>query len=134
MPESSILVINSGSSSLKFGLYAERDGDEQPLVEGEAEGIGHPAGKLEMHNAAGHTLRSEESRFTSQSEALNRAAQWLAAPQQNERSADAPVAIGHRVVHGGPRLVAHQPITPAVLKELETAVHFAPLHIPVALE
>jgi acetate kinase len=43
------------------------------------------------------------------------------------------VAIGHRVVHGGPRLVAHQRITPAVLDELRFCVHFAPLHIPAAL-
>lgn len=134
MQQPLILVINSGSSSLKFGLYAERNGDEQPVVEGEAEGIGHSTGKLELRDANGRVLRSEDSRFASQDEALDRAAQWLAAPRENEQPAGTPAAIGHRVVHGGPRLVTHQAITPAVLKDLKDSVHFAPLHIPVALE
>jgi acetate kinase len=129
MAEPLILVINSGSSSLKFGLYAEREGDERPLVEGEAEGIGHANGKLELRDSNSCILRSEESPFASQADALDRAAQWLA-----ERSLGAPSAVGHRVVHGGPRLVTHQAITAAVLEELKASVHFAPLHIPTALE
>lgn len=129
MAEALILVVNSGSSSLKFGLYAESDGDEQPLVEGEAEGIGHTNGKLELRDAEGRVRRREESHFACQANALDRAAEWLA-----EQSLAAPSAVGHRVVHGGPRLVAHQAITPAVLKELKASVHFAPLHIPTALE
>lgn len=133
MQENLILVINSGSSSLKFGLYARQNDEEHPLVEGEAEGIGHSNGKIELRDSSGRVLRSEEARFTSQSDALDRAAQWLAA-QQHERSFAAPSAVGHRVVHGGPRLVTHQLITSAVLKELKASVHFAPLHIPVALE
>jgi acetate kinase len=44
-----------------------------------------------------------------------------------------PVAVGHRVVHGGPRLREHQIITPQVLDQLRAATHFAPLHIPQAL-
>ena len=44
-----------------------------------------------------------------------------------------PVAVGHRVVHGGPELLTHQLITPQVLDELRSATHFAPLHIPQAL-
>lgn len=129
MQEHLILVINSGSSSLKFGLYAERDGDEHSLVEGEAEGIGHSNGKLELRDSSGSVLRSEEAGFSSQADALERAAQWL-----DQRSFAAPSAIGHRVVHGGPRLVAHQSITTAVLKDLKNSIHFAPLHIPLALE
>ncbi len=44
-----------------------------------------------------------------------------------------PVAVGHRVVHGGPNLLTHQLITPQVLDQLRAATHFAPLHIPQAL-
>src|SRR6202030_2261048 len=47
---------------------------------------------------------------------------------------DTPVAVGHRVVHGGPKLLQHQIITPQVLEQLRTATHFAPLHIPQALK
>ncbi|HTU34376.1 MAG TPA: acetate/propionate family kinase [Candidatus Acidoferrum sp.] len=129
MQEPLILVINSGSSSLKFGLYTEQDNEEHPLVEGEADGIGHSNSKIELRDSSGGVIRSEDSRFASQADALDRAAQWL-----SERSFAAPCAVGHRVVHGGPRLVAHQRITPAVLKELKASIHFAPLHIPVALE
>lgn len=129
MQEPLILVINSGSSSLKFGLYASQNNEEHPVVEGEAEGIGHVNGKIQLRDSSSRVIRSEEARFASQADALDHAAQWL-----DERSLAAPSAVGHRVVHGGPRLVTHQLITPAVLKELKASVHFAPLHIPMALE
>ena len=44
-----------------------------------------------------------------------------------------PIAVGHRIVHGGPNLTTHQRITPHLLSELRAATHFAPLHIPQAL-
>jgi acetate kinase len=128
MADDPILVINTGSSSLKFGLYALQNGEERPLLHGAADGIGRASAKLELKNATGSTLRSEDLSFASQAEALQRAAQWLA-----EFSNEKPRAIGHRVVHGGPRLLTHQRITPAVLAELKACVHFAPLHIPAAL-
>jgi len=58
----------------------------------------------------------------------------LIADQLKQHNLPAPAGIGHRVVHGGPRLTEHQKITPQVLAELEAAAHFAPLHVPVALE
>jgi acetate kinase len=128
MADESILVINSGSSSLKFGLYVQRDGEEQAVLDGLADGIGRDSGKLELKDAQNRTLRSENIRFASEDEALSQAARWLA-----ELSELKPVAVGHRVVHGGPHLLTHQLITPAVLTELQNCVHFAPLHIPTAL-
>jgi acetate kinase len=129
MIDRSILVINTGSSSLKFGVYGEQDGDDQLLLDGSADGIGRSCGKLELKDAHGRTLRSESLNFASQGDALDRASQWL-----SELSPGTPSAIGHRVVHGGPNLVTHQLITPALLAELRACVHFAPLHIPIALE
>jgi acetate kinase len=128
MADEPILVINSGSSSLKFGLYVQRDGEEQAVLDGLADGIGRDSGKLELKDPQSQVLRSESVRFASEDEALSHAARWLA-----ELSELKPVAIGHRVVHGGPHLVAHQLITPAVLGELQSCVHFAPVHIPTAL-
>lgn len=124
-----ILVINAGSSSLKFGLYMRDGGEERPLFDGLADGIGRGAGKLELKGEHGRILRSENVDLASQSDALDRGSRWLA-----EFASTAPSAVGHRVVHGGPRLTVHQRITPAVLRELEACVHLAPLHIPVALE
>jgi acetate kinase len=129
MSDRSILVINTGSSSLKFGLYVEQDKEEHLLLGGSADGIGRSNGGLELKDAHGLALRSESLSFPSQGDALDRAAQWL-----TELSPSQPHAIGHRVVHGGPHLVAHQRITPDVLKELQACVHFAPLHIPMALQ
>lgn len=129
MSEECILVINTGSSSLKFGLYAEQNGDEQVLLDGLADGIGQSSGTLEVKDAAGKKLRSENLGFASRHDALSHAARWL-----DELSPGKPYAIGHRVVHGGPRLVQHQRITPAVVAELQACVHFAPLHIPMAIQ
>jgi acetate kinase len=128
MADQPILVINSGSSSLKFGLYVQREGEEQAVLDGLADGIGRDTGKLELKDARGRTLRSENVRFASEDDALSQAARWLAEISQLK-----PVAVGHRVVHGGPHLLAHQLITPAVLTELQNCIHFAPLHIPTAL-
>jgi acetate kinase len=129
MPEQPIFVINTGSSSLKFGLYVQRDGDERALLDGLADGIGQPNGTLEIKDPAGKILRSEKLNFTSRHEALTHAARWLA-----ELSPGKPYAVGHRVVHGGPRLTQHQKITPQVVAEMQACVHFAPLHIPMALQ
>ncbi len=63
MSEQSILVINTGSSSLKFGLYAEKDGDEQVLFDGLADGIGQSSGTLEVKDAAGKTAALGEDRL-----------------------------------------------------------------------
>jgi len=129
VPDLSTLVINTGSSTLKCGVYVGRDGDEQLLLDGSAEGIGRNNGKIELKDANSRVLRSESLSFPSQSDALDHVAKWL-----GELSLDQPSAIGHRIVHGGPRLVVHQRITTDVLQELKACVHFAPLHIPLAVE
>jgi acetate kinase len=125
-----ILALNSGSSSLKFGLYSRGagDSDEKPLLTGSAEGIGHSNGRLRIFSSSGNPLVVREAIHESQSDALAA----LAAVAQDHIHA-APVAVGHRVVHGGPELRTHQLITPQVLDQLRAATHFAPLHIPQAL-
>src|SRR5581483_1948175 len=129
MPEQPILVLNTGSSSLKFGLYVEKNGDEQVLFDGLADGIGQSSGTLTVKDRDGNSLRSERAAFASRHDALDHAARWL-----RELMPKKPFAVGHRVVHGGPRLVQHQRITPAVMAELQACLHFAPLHIPMALQ
>jgi acetate kinase len=129
MSDESILVINTGSSSLKIGLYSAQDGEEGLLLDGLASGIGQSTATLQMKDAQGRVLRSETLGLGSEGDALDRAAPWLSELAENK-----PCAVGHRVVHGGPRLVTHQRITPAVLTELKSCLHFAPLHIPLALQ
>lgn len=129
MSNGSVLVINAGSSSLKIGLYAQHNGKESLLFDGMAQGIGRDSGKVDLRDAHGRVVRSHAAHLTSQKDALARIGQWLTDIPNNT-----PRAIGHRVVHGGPHLDAHQRITPAVLSELRACLHFAPLHIPIALE
>jgi acetate kinase len=123
-----ILVLNSGSSSLKFGVYRRGASDEEPVLTGSAEGIGRGSGTLNIRSSDGTILVAKESIHESQSDALTALA---AAIREHIRAA--PVAVGHRVVHGGPDLRTHQLITPQVLEQLRAATHFAPLHIPQAL-
>ncbi len=128
-----ILVLNSGSSSLKFGIYQPGTtdngaADEEPLLTGSADGIGHSNGTLHIRSSDGTSLVQRESIHESQTHALS-----VLAAAIKEHVATTPAAVGHRVVHGGPKLRKHQIITPQVLDQLRAATHFAPLHIPQAL-
>ena len=129
----SILVLNSGSSSLKFGVYLrganDNDNDEEALLTGSADGIGTVNGSLQIRSANGKLLAQRQSVHESQSEALG-----VLAEAMREHIPATPVAVGHRLVHGGPKLLTHQRITPQVITELQAATHFAPLHIPQALK
>jgi acetate kinase len=123
-----ILVLNSGSSSLKFGVYFRGANDEEPLLTGSAAGIGRDNGALHIRSSSGERLLQREGILESQIDAL---AAIAAATREHIHAS--PVAVGHRVVHGGPKLRTHQLITPQVMDELRSATHFAPLHIPQAL-
>jgi acetate kinase len=126
-----ILAVNSGSSSLKFGLYRPGRGDADPalVLAGGATGIGHSNGRLQIQDSAGATALDEAYRLNSQGEAMK---EILNAIEQ--RTGQKPDALGHRMVHGGPHLREHQRITDALLEKLQAAVQFAPIHIPAAVK
>lgn len=128
-PSDLILAINSGSSSLKLGFFEQRDGEEQLVLTGEAENIGRSNGHLRLASADGTPLIQQPRVLESQRQALAK----LVETSRRHLSAS-PVIIGHRVVHGGPELTEHTLITGSVTRSLQAAVHFAPLHIPAALE
>ena len=65
-----ILALNSGSSSLKFGIYYRGATDEEPLLTGSAEGIGHSNGSLHIRSSDGRPLILREGILESQSDAL----------------------------------------------------------------
>lgn len=127
MASQNILVLNSGSSSLKFGVYARACQDETPLLTGSAEAIGRENGTLRVLASSGAVLLQEQHLMETQEQALAKIATAVT------QHADAPIAIGHRMVHGGPHITDHQRITPQVIRTLQESVHFAPLHIPQAL-
>jgi acetate kinase len=127
-PELTILALNSGSSSLKFGLYRVGSARPEILLSGEAESIGDKEGKFVARNSRNEVLLSETAPIPSQREASVRIARLLADPKM-----PAPAAVGHRIVHGGPKLRRHCLIDDEVLRQLDAASAFAPLHIPSAL-
>src|SRR3984893_1277713 len=98
------------------------------LLSGEAESIGGRDGKFHAQDSHGNAVHSETVSLPSQREAIIRIGSLLA-----DSELPAPVAIGHRVVHGGPKLRRHCLIDNAVLQQLEAAGAFAPLHTPTAL-
>ena len=124
-----VLAFNSGSSSLKFGLYRVSQGRADSLVTGEAGGIGQAPGGFHALDGRGQLLVHEAAPMPSQAEAVVRIARLLA-----DLGTPVPQAIGHRIVHGGPALRRHCRIDATVLLELEAATPFAPLHTPAALE
>lgn len=128
--EELVLAVNSGSSSLKFGLYRHPRGDCNPqlMLAGGASGIGHPNGRLEIQDAAGKKLLDEAYKLNSQGHALKEIL-----GQIEKQGHGRPAALGHRVVHGGPHLRAHQIIDNALLEKLVAATQFAPIHIPAAI-
>jgi acetate kinase len=123
-----ILVLNSGSSSLKFGVYYRGANDEEPLLTGSAAGIGRDNGTLHIRSSSGERLLQRDGILESQVDALAAVAAAI-----REHIHASLWAVGHRVVHGGPKLRMHQLITPQVMDDLRSATHFAPLHIPQAL-
>lgn len=123
-----ILVLNSGSSSLKFGIYRRSEKDEEPLLTGSANGIGRRNGTFHIRSSDGNLLVQRESILESQGDALSTVSAAI-----RDHIGSTPVALGHRIVHGGPKLRSHQFITPQLLNDLRSATHFAPLHIPQAL-
>ena len=127
-PELNVLALNSGSSSLKFGLYRVGSARIDRLASGEAESIGKEGGKFHAEDAGGNVLFSETGSIPSQREAVVRVGRLLI-----DAKMPTPAAIGHRIVHGGPKLRQHCLIDDTVLTQLEAAIAFAPLHIPSAL-
>ena len=122
-----ILTINAGSSSLKLAFYT--DNGETLQLAAEADGIGTPDAKLKLTDPTGQTLLEANTAHASMPEAFDGALRQL-----QHRIADPITAIGHRIVHGGPQLTTHQRLTKRVLQTLRDSVHFAPLHIPPALD
>jgi acetate kinase len=123
-----ILALNSGSSSLKFGLYHVGSTCVDVLLTGEAESIGDKEGRFVARNSRNEVLVSEAAVVPGQREAIVRIAKLL-----TDVKMPAPIAVGHRIVHGGPKLRRHCLIDDEVLRQLEAASAFAPLHIPSAL-
>ncbi len=134
-----ILVLNCGSSTLKFQLIEtdqaliEADADRR-LAKGLIERIGGQA-LITLSAASGPAERLAEP-VRDHRAAIDRILHWLVARGAGDgKDSVAEVeAVGHRVVHGGERFRDHRAIDEAVLKGIEDCIELAPLHNPVNLK
>jgi acetate kinase len=108
-----VLVLNCGSSSLKYAAFDIGAGDlERVLARGAVENIGAQAAQAKTHAAAVHATLDELDR----------------------KAFARPAVVGHRIVHGGPDRAAPARVDAALLAELEALVAFAPLHLPAEID
>ncbi|MFF1380330.1 acetate kinase [Streptomyces sp. NPDC058308] len=129
MTATRVLVLNSGSSSVKYQLLDMRDSSR--LAVGLVERIGEETSRLKHTPLAGGGAepREREEPIADHEAALRAVAHELTA---DGLGLDSPelAAIGHRVVHGGLKFTAPTVITDEVLAEIERLVPVAPLHNP----
>jgi len=128
MPSLPVLVLNSGSSSIKFSVYEAGNGERTKLFEGAVDGIGTDLGTFWIKNADGKKLVDETPAVPTRAVAFK-----LVADALHSGEIPAPAAIGHRTVCGGPTIRDNQIITPALINEIESYSDFAPLHTPIAV-
>ena len=118
-----VLVLNAGSSSLKFNLFDMSR--EVSIAEGMAERIGLAEASLECSFASGK--RREGLPLPGHAQALEAILERLRAEVLHET----PIhAVGHRVVHGGPKYGDSVLVTEEVLADIEAFAIYAPLHNP----
>ena len=128
MPSLPILVLNSGSSSIKFSVYEAGDGQRTRLFEGAVDGIGTDLGKFWIKDEAGKKLVDQTPSLPNRAVAFKMVADAL-----HSGEFPAPAAIGHRTVCGGPTVNENQLITPKLIDEIESYSALAPLHTPIAV-
>ena len=119
-----ILSVNCGSSSLKFALYQLAD-DEQLVASGEVDRIGIPGTRIKVLDGTGATLREGPFKLSRLDETIGAIFAEL-----EQLHLPRPVAVGHRIVHGGPDHTAPELVTAEVLAALRKIVPFVPLHLP----
>ncbi len=123
-----VLVLNSGSSSIKFSVYEAGNGSRTRLFEGAVDGIGTELGEFWIKDAEGKKLVDESPALPNRAVAFK-----LVADALYSGKFPAPAAIGHRMVCGGPTVLENQRITPGLIDEMERYTAFAPLHTPIAI-
>lgn len=125
-----LLVINSGSSSIKFSIFAAGNGSPHSLYEGEVSGIGSGHATIHFSPSSGKDKKPPTPIQAQDSvEAMGRIIEAV-----RQHSLPRIDAVGYRIVHPGPKLDHHTRITDAVLHELDEAAVFAPLHDPPAIK
>jgi acetate kinase len=121
----SLLTINGGSSSIKFALFEAGDPPRR-LMAGGIERIGLPGSTLRVNGSSPGDTFSRPVEAPGHAVAVGALMDWI-----EERLGGAPLAaVGHRVVHGGPKYSAPQLITRELVDDLRRFTPFDPEHLP----
>lgn len=123
--DAAILVINSGSSSVKFALFSHEEALTR-VLSGAVERIGLASGRFHLVDAAGTTLLE----MTQEVDDHERALQLLLDAIERHAEGATLLAVGHRVVHGGADCDCPRLVTVEFEKKLQELVSLAPLHQP----
>ena len=127
-----ILVLNCGSSSLKYQLI-EMDG-EKVMAKGLVERIGIEGSRIK-HTKTGMDAVTREAPFPTHTAAIKYVLDILVDPEYGVlKDLDELYATGHRIVHGGEKFTKSVLVTPDVLKGIEEVIPLAPLHNPANLQ
>jgi acetate kinase len=122
--EQTILCLNGGSSSLKFGVYQLSAGLEERIFSGAVEAIGQSIGKAWLRSGD-KTLQEESGNFYDHTAAIGKMFVAL-----REQGVEKLAAAGHRIVHGGAKFTAPKLIDTGLKDVLKELIPFAPLHLP----
>jgi acetate kinase len=122
-----LLVLNAGSSSLKFSLFADDD-PPRPLLKGQIEGL---LSRPRFVARAGATVVGEKQWEEGAQLGHSGAIEYLFGWYRNSAFGEHRIgAVGHRVVHGGTRFSHPVPVNASTVAELESLIPLAPLHQP----
>jgi acetate kinase len=125
-----IIVLNAGSSSLKFSIYAVAEPKLELVVKGQIEGLG-TSPHFEAADPRGQTLVDEMLKSGSKKfghpEAFAHVASWIRQKYAGEYSL---AGIGHRIVHGGSKFTEPTLIDADAMAEFEKLIPLVPLHQP----
>ncbi|OXJ13493.1 acetate/propionate family kinase [Burkholderia sp. AU6039] len=123
-----ILVLNAGSSSIKFSAFDVQGDTLGLIVHGQVDGLYTAAAHFSAvdHHGEHHEQQWAGGETFGHHEGLEQIAAFLEAHQEGHRLA----AVGHRVVHGGQRFSGPVRVTPEIVAELDKLTPLAPLHQP----
>ena len=128
MLSSPILVLNSGSSSIKFSIYEAGSGKRMRLFEGAVDGICTDLGQFWIKDSNGRKLLDRTPSLPDRAVAFK-----LVADTLHSSEFPAPSAIGHCTVCCGPTVRENQRITSELIDEIESYAVLAPLHTPIGV-
>ncbi len=129
-----ILVINSGSSSLKFTLFDMEGGNNTVIASGLVERVGTPTPNLIIKRPDGFKFEESPEGVKNHSDGLRAVCAKLVDPQIGVlKSLSEVKAIGHRVLHGGEKVTAPVKVDEAVKDIIRECIPLGPLHNPANL-